>query len=409
MAATMKNKTTRKNRDAGRGSARKLGAQTQAIHAGEGLRHGVGGPVSAPICRTSTFTFSSTAEMKRWAEGNSKAYIYTRYGNPSLAIAEGKIAALEGAEAAVVTASGMAAISHALLSALKAGDEVVSTAQVYGGTYRLMRDVFPNMGITVHQAGTDLAGIEALLTPRTKVLYVETPTNPTVRLVDLQKAIAFAKRHRLISIIDNTFATPVLQQPLALGFDMVVHSATKGLAGHSDVIAGVVAGSKEWMERIQQMVIYLGGSMDPEAAFLLSRGIKTLALRVKRQGENAIAIAKFLDQHPKVARVHYPGLASHPDHKLAKRQMRGFGSMLAFDLKGGLPAARKFCDSVRLFLLAASLGGVESLVVLPAYTSHYNMSLEELRKAHVTPGTVRVSIGIEDAQDLIEDLRLALR
>jgi methionine-gamma-lyase len=407
MAVIMKSNPTTKHN--AQDSGRKLGAQTKAIHAGEGVRHGVGGPVSAPICRTSTFTFSSTAEMKRWAEGKSKAFIYTRYGNPSLAIAEGKIAALEGAEAAVVTASGMAAISHALLSALKAGDEVISTAQVYGGTYRLMRDVFPGLGIMVHQAETDLAGIEALVTPRTKVLYVETPTNPTVRLVDLHKAIAFAKKHKLVSIIDNTFATPVLQQPLSLGFDMVVHSATKGLAGHSDVIAGVVAGSKEWMDRIQHMVIYLGGSMDPEAAFLLSRGIKTLALRVKRQGENALAVAKFLEKHPKVARVHYPGLDSHPDHKLAKRQMRGFGSMLAFDLKGGLRAARKFCDSVRLFLLAASLGGVESLVVLPAYTSHYNMSLEELAKAHVTPGTVRVSIGIEDTEDLIEDLRQALR
>ena len=389
-------------------AARPLGAQTQAIHAGEGNRHGIGGPVSAPISRTSTFTFSSTAEMKRWAGGKSKAYIYTRYGNPSLAIAEGKIAALEGAEAAVVTASGMAAISHALLAALRGGDEVISSAQLYGGTYRLMRDVFPGLGITVRQVETDLAGIENLVTSRTKVLYIETPTNPTVRLVDLSKAIAFAKKHNLISIIDNTFATPILQNPLSLGFDMVVHSATKGLAGHSDVIAGAVAGSCAWMDKIQHMVIYLGGSMDPEAAFLLSRGIKTLALRIKRQGENAIAIAKYLEKHPKVARVHYPGLASHPDHKLAKRQMRGFGSMLAFDLKGGLAAARKFCDSVRLFLLAASLGGVESLVVLPAYTSHYNMSLAELEKAHVTPGTVRVSIGLEDPADLIEDLRQAL-
>jgi cystathionine beta-lyase/cystathionine gamma-synthase len=405
----MKTASSRKSpRTHAKSAPPKLGAQTQAIHAGEGPRHGVGGPVSAPICRTSTFTFSSTAEMKRWAEGKSKAYIYTRYGNPSLAIAEGKIAALEGAEAAVVTASGMAAISHALFCAVKAGDEVISTAQLYGGTYRLMRDVFPGLGITVRQVETDLAGIESLVTPRTKVLYVETPTNPTVRLVDLHKAIAFAKKHHLIAIIDNTFATPVLQNPLALGFDMVVHSATKALAGHSDVIAGAVAGSRAWMDKVQHMVIYLGGSMDPEAAFLLSRGIKTLALRVKRQGENALAIAKYLEKHPKVARVHYPGLASHPDHKLAKRQMRGFGSMLAFDLKGGLPAARKFCDSVRLFLLAASLGGVESLVVLPAYTSHYNMSLAELESAHVTPGTVRVSIGIEDPADLINDLRQAL-
>jgi methionine-gamma-lyase len=385
------------------------GPQTRAIHAGEGVRHGVGAPVGAPICRTSTFTFSSTAEMKRWAEGKSKAYIYTRYGNPSLAIVEKKIAAMEGAEAAVVTASGMAAISHALIVALKQGDEVISTAQVYGGTYRLMRDVFPGMGIKVQQVRVDLEGIEDLVSPRTKALYVETPTNPTVRLVDLHRAISFAKKHKLISIIDNTFATPVLQNPIALGFDMVVHSATKALAGHSDVIAGVVAGSKEWMDRVQHMVIYLGGSMDPEAAFLLNRGIKTVALRVKRQGENAMAVARFLEKHPKVARVHYPGLPSHPDHKLANRQMRGFGSMLAFDMKGGLPAARRVCDRVRLFLLAASLGGVESLVVLPAFTSHYNMTVQELTNAGITSGTVRVSIGIEDPEDLIADLRQALR
>jgi methionine-gamma-lyase len=385
------------------------GPQTRAIHAGEGNRHGVGSPVGAPICRTSTFTFSSTGEMKRWAEGKSKAYIYTRYGNPSLAIVERKIAALEGAEAAVVTASGMAAISHALLVALKAGDELLSTAQVYGGTYRLMRDIFPGMGIKVHHIGTDMAEAESVVSPRSRVLYVETPTNPTVRLVDLHKATAFAKKHKLTAIIDNTFATPVLQNPLSLGFDMVVHSATKALAGHSDVIAGVVAGSKDWMYKVQQMVIYLGGSMDPEAAFLLNRGIKTLALRVKRQGENAIAVAKFLEKHPKIAKVHYPGLPSHPDHKLAKQQMRGFGSMLAFDMKGGLAAARRVCDRVKLLLLAASLGGVESLIVLPAFTSHYNMSEQELANAGITSGTVRLSIGIEDPEDLIADLKQALQ
>lgn len=397
-----------KNKPASKHTPRKLGPQTTEIHGGEPPRHGVGGPVGTPICRTSSFTFSSTAEMKLWAEGKSKAYIYTRYGNPTLSVAEEKIAALEGAEAAVVMASGMAAISSALLGVLKCGDELISTAQVYGGSYRLMRDVFPDMGIKVRGVDTDLAGIEELVTPRTKCLYVETPTNPTLRLVDLDKAIAFAKKHKLISIIDNTFATPVLQNPLSMGFDIVVHSATKALAGHSDVIAGAAAGSKEWMKRVLHMVIYLGGSMDPEAAYLLIRGIRTLGVRVERQCENAMAVAKFLEKHPKVARVHYPGLASHPDHKLAKKQMRGFGTMLAFDLKGGLPAARRFCDRVRLFLLAASLGGVESLVILPIYTSHYNMSGEELRRAGVSPGTVRVSVGIEDAEDLIADLKQAL-
>jgi cystathionine beta-lyase/cystathionine gamma-synthase len=264
------------------------------------------------------------------------------------------------------------------------------------------------MGITTHRVGMDLEGIEGLVTPRTRVLYVETPTNPTLRLVDIEKAIRFAKEHKLVSIIDNTFATPVLQNPIALGYDMVVHSATKALAGHSDLIAGVAVGNKKWMERVRHMVIYLGGSMDPGAAYLLIRGIKTLGVRVERQCENAIAVAKFLEKHPKVARVHYPGLASHPDHKLAKKQMRGFGSMMAFDLKGGLPAARRFCDRVQLFLLAASLGGVESLVILPIYSSHYNMSIEELQQAGVSPGTVRVSIGLEDAQDLIGDLKQAL-
>jgi cystathionine beta-lyase/cystathionine gamma-synthase len=295
-----------------------------------------------------------------------------------------------------------------LFCALKAGDELISTAQVYGGTYRLLRDVFPGLGIKVHHVETDLAGMEELVTPRTKALYVETPTNPTLRLVDLHKAVAFAKKHKLVSIIDNTFATPVLQNPIAMGFDIVVHSATKALAGHSDIIAGVAVGNKEWMERMRHMVIYLGGSMDPDAAFLLNRGIKTLGLRVARQCENALAVAKFLEKHPKVERVHYPGLPSHPDHALAKEQMRGFGSMLAFDVKGGLPAARRFCDRVQLFLVAASLGGVESLAVLPAYTSHYNMSSKELLRAGVAPGTVRVSIGVEDSADLIADLQEAL-
>src|SRR5229473_657846 len=312
----------------------KFGPQTQAIHGGEPNRRGVNGPIVTEIIRSSTFTFSSTEEMKLWAEGKNKAYIYTRYGNPTLTVAQKKIAALEGAEAAIVTSSGMAAISSALLAALKAGDEVITTAQTYGGTYRLMRDVFPNIGITVRQVGTDLAGIESLITPRSKVLYVETPTNPTLRLVDIHKAVAFAKKHKLVSIIDNTFATPILQNPIAVG--------------------------------------------------------------------------KFLENHSKVERVHYPGLQSHADHRLARKQMRGYGGMLAFDMKGGLPAARRFCDRVRLFLLAASLGGVESLVILPAYSSHYNMTDEELRRAGVSPGTVRVSIGLEDKEDLIEDLKQAL-
>jgi len=379
-----------------------------AIRAGED-HHGVNAAVGTTISRTSNFTFADTAQMKGWAEGKNKAYIYTRYGNPTLTIAEEKIASLEGAEAAVVTASGMAAISSALLAVLRSGDEVIASHQVYGGTYRLFRDLFPRFGISVRHVESDLEGIEKLVGPATKALYVETPTNPSLRLVDLRKAAAFARKHGLVSIVDNTFASPALQKPMEMGFDIVVHSATKYLGGHSDIIAGAAAGSRKWMERVRSNVIYLGGSMDPGAAYLLIRGMKTLGVRVAKQCETAMAVARFLAKHPKVARVHYPGLPSHPDHGLAKRQMRGFGAMMAFDMKGGVKAARRFCDRVKIFLMAASLGGVESLVVLPIYTSHYRMSLAELKAAGVVPGTVRMSVGLEDAADLIEDLRQALR
>jgi methionine-gamma-lyase len=389
-----------------RGSKR-LGDATLAIHAGEERFH-VNAPVVAPIARTSNFTFESTEQMKRWAEGKSPAYIYTRYGNPTLAIAEKKLAALEGAEAAVVAASGMAAISSALLSVLKAGDELIATRQLYGGSYRLMRDTFPRMGIVVRHVEADLGGIGRVVSPRTKGLYVETPTNPTLRVVDLRKAAAFAKEWGVISIVDNTIASPVLQKPIELGFDIVIHSATKFLAGHSDIMAGVAVGRGALMEKVRDNIIYLGGSLDPGAAFLLIRGLKTLGIRIERQCRSAMTIAKYLARHPKIARVHYPGLASHPDHALAKRQMGAFGSMVAFDLKGGLKAARRFCDRVRVFLLAASLGGVESLVILPIYSSHYRMSLAELHAVGVEPGTVRVSIGLEDPEDLIDDLRQAL-
>ena len=384
-----------------------MGDATLAIHAGE-EKFRKGAPVGTAISRTANFTFESTEEMKRWAEGKSSAYIYTRYGNPTLATAEAKIAALEGAEAAVVTASGTAAISAALLSQLRAGDELIAARQLYGGSYRLLRDVFPRYGIGVRHVESDLAGIEKLVNPRTKALYIETPTNPTLRLVDLAKAAAFAKEWGLVAILDNTFASPVLQKPLQMGFHLALHSASKYLSGHSDVIAGAAAGSALLIRKVRDNVIQIGGSMDPEAAFLLIRGMKTLEVRVERQCRNAMAVAKFLAKHPKVARVHYPGLPSHPDHALAKRQMRGFGAMMAFDLKGGLAAARRFCDRVQVFLLAASLGGVESLVILPIYTSHYKMSAPELRAAGVEPGTVRVSVGLEDPGDLVEDLRRAL-
>ncbi|MGB6430429.1 MAG: aminotransferase class I/II-fold pyridoxal phosphate-dependent enzyme [Candidatus Acidiferrales bacterium] len=383
------------------------GDATLAIHVGD-AKPGRNGPVAPAIERTSNFVFADTAEMKRWAEGKSKAYIYTRYGNPTLAIAEEKLAALEGAEAAIVTASGMAAISSALFAVLQSGDELIATRQLYGGAYRLLRDLLPSLGIAVRFVEPSLDGVDRLVSERTRALYIETPTNPTLGLVDLRKAASVGERHDIVTLVDNTFASPVLQKPIAMGFDLVVHSATKYLGGHSDLIAGAVVGSHKWIARVRERVIYLGGSMDPGAAYLLIRGLKTLELRVRRQCATAMAVARFLERHPKVARVHYPGLASHASHELARRQMSGFGGMLAFDLKGGLKAARRFCDRARIFLLAASLGGVESLIVLPQYTSHYRMSAQELAAAGVAPGTVRVSVGLEDAADLIADLKQAL-
>jgi len=380
---------------------------TLAIHSGE-PKHGLDAPVATPIVRSSNFTFSSTEEMKSWAEGKSKAYIYTRFGNPTLAVAEAKIAELEHGEAGLVTASGTAAISSALLAVLQAGDELIATRQLYGGSYRLMRDVLPRMGIRVNHVEANLDGVDQLVNAKTRALYVESPTNPTLGLVDLKKVVTLARKHNLISIIDNTFATPILQKPLELGFDLVLHSATKYLAGHSDIVAGAVAGSRELLGKVREMMVSLGGSMDPDPAYLLIRGLKTLEIRVRRQSETALAVATFLERHPKIERVHYPGLPSHPDYHLAKQQMTGFGGMLAFDLKGGLDAACKFCDRTRIFLLAVSLGGVESLIVLPIYTSHYRMSTAELQAAGVGPGTVRMSVGLEDPGDLIADLEQAL-
>jgi cystathionine beta-lyase/cystathionine gamma-synthase len=291
---------------------------------------------------------------------------------------------------------------------LQSGDELIATRQLYGGSYRLMRDILPRMGIRVHHVEANLEGFDSLVNSKTRAFYVETPTNPTLGLVDLEKSVVLARKHKLVSIIDNTFATPILQKPLNLGFDLVVHSATKYLAGHSDIVAGAVAGNVERLGKVREMMISLGGSMDPDPAYLLIRGLKTLELRIRRQCESAMAVARFLERHPKIQRVHYPGLPSHPDHRLAKKQMTDFGGMLAFDLKGGLPAARRFCDRSEIFLLAASLGGVESLIVLPIYTSHFKLNRTELAAAGVSPGTIRMSVGLETASDLIADLQHAL-
>jgi cystathionine beta-lyase/cystathionine gamma-synthase len=387
--------------------AKRLHSATLAVHAGE-ENHGRNAPVTPPIVRSSTFTFANSNELKRYAEGKSKEYMYTRYGNPTLAVAEAKLAALEGGEAGLVFASGMAAISTSLLTVLKAGDELIATRNLYGGSYRLMRDVLPGLGIRTQYVEADLVGAEKFVNDRTRALYVETPTNPTLEIVDLRRAAALAKRYKLISLVDSTFGSPVLQRPLEFGFDLSLHSATKYLGGHSDLVAGAAIGSREMIGRVRELAMRLGGTMDPGAAYLLNRGLKTLELRVRRQSETALKVARFLTKHPSVAGVHYPGLPTHPNHRLAKSQMDGFGGMLALDVKGGLAAARRVCDRTQIFQLAVSLGGTESLIMLPQYSSHYGMSTKELAAVGVTPGTIRLSTGLEDAADLIADLKQAL-
>jgi len=381
---------------------------TLTVHAGEeeGFPFGA---VATPIYQTSTFAFRDTEEVMKFQKGESSGYLYTRYGNPTIKTVEDKLAALEGGESALLLSSGMAAISTAVLSLISAGEEIVSTQPVYGGTHHLFKKHFPRLGIKVRFLQMrEIDEAERVLTPRTRLFFCETPTNPNLRIADIRKIVRLARERGIPVMVDNTFATPCNQNPLSLGADLVVHSGTKYLGGHSDLVAGAIVGSKVLIDRARETMKVLGGCIDPLGAFLLLRGLKTLALRVERQNRNALEVAKFLSQRNEIRRVFYPGLPAHPQHDLAKNQMRGFGGVVCFEVKGGLDSATKVVDNLRLFKNAASLGGVESLATLPILTSHSGFEEEELKQADVTPGMVRLSCGIEDQEDLIEDLRRAL-
>ncbi len=381
---------------------------TLTIHAGEEERFSLGA-VAAPIYQTSTFVFKNTAEVIEYQKGDKSKYLYTRYGNPTLETVQKKMAALEGGEAALAVSSGMAAVSTVTLTLVSAGEEIISTEPVYGGTYHLFKDAFPGMGIKVHFVDPDrLDQVKTLLNQKTKLLFCETPTNPNLKVVDIREMAGIARESKIPLVVDNTFATPYNQNPLSLGADLVVHSATKYLAGHSDLVAGVVIGPKQVIDKAIETMKMLGGCLDPLGAFLFLRGLKTLAIRVERQNHNAMRVAEFLSEHHKVDRVFYPGLPASAQYQLAKSQMRGFGGMVCFEVKGDLEAAAKVTDSLEVFANATSLGGVESLACLPVLTSHYGFSEDELRRADVTPGMIRLSCGIEDAQDLTEDLGQAL-
>lgn len=387
---------------------------TRAIH-GTKL-HPFKGAVTLPIHQTSTYRFADSQDAVRYAKGDPSVYVYSRYHNPSVEDVEEKLALMNDADAAVLFASGMAAISTAVLSLVKAGDEIVSTPTLYGGTYRFFRDVLPLYGVTVRYAeAEDLKSIEALVTERTKLFYCESPTNPTVGIVDLAAALkhvrtAGRKRGvRIHAMVDNTFATCLFQSPLAMGYDSVVESATKYIGGHSDLLAGAAVGPAPFIKGVRHLAKYLGGTPDPFAAFLIGRSLKTFELRVRMQADNALALAKRLQRHPKVLRVLYPGLASHPGHAVAKRQMSGFGAMVLMEVKGGVKGAVRLCDALNVAVNAMSLGGVETLVSIPVYSSHVNMSAAELKRHGVTPGMVRISVGAEGIGDLIADFEQALR
>lgn len=387
--------------------SRKRGAGTTSVH---GRSDPQPGPLATPIVQTATFTFGSSAEMRRYLAGAEDLYLYTRYENPTLRALEEALAGLEGGEAALVFASGMAASTTALLSLLRPGDEVVASAALYGGTTRLIREVLARLGFGFKLVPVaQLAALGPHLGPRSRVVMVESPTNPAVDVVDLAAVAAAVHDRGGALVVDNTFATPMLQNPLALGADLVMHSLTKAVGGHSDLIAGALVGSRARIDAARDLLKVLGGCLDPHAAFLALRGLKTLHLRVARQCENALALARHLDGRGKVVSVIYPGLPSHPRHDVARRQMKGgFGGLVSFVLEGGLPAAERFYDGLRLVARAASLGGVETLVSLPVHTSHHGYSDEQLRAAGVDPGMVRVSLGVEDAEDILDDVDQAL-
>jgi cystathionine beta-lyase/cystathionine gamma-synthase len=364
------------------------------------------GPMSTPIYQTSTFEVKDNDEQLRLTGSDN---YYTRYGNPTNTVAEKTVAELEGVDTALTFSSGMGAITTTIMALLKAGDHIVSQRDVYGGTHKFLSQWLPRLGVeTTFVDTTDYAQHERAIRPNTKLLYLESPTNPGLRVVDLKAAARLAKERGLTSMIDSTFGTPINQHPAEYGIDLIMHSGTKYLSGHTDLICGVVAGRRELMEKILSTRTTLGNCMDPHASWMLVRGLKTLAVRVARQNENALRVADFLEQHAKVRRVHYPFLKSHPQNALALRQMSGGGGMVTFEVEGSGDDARHASEALRLFTLAPSLGGVESLVSIPVLTSHLMVPADERDRMGVTEQMIRLSVGIESCDDLIEDLERAL-
>ncbi len=379
-----------------------------ALVQGDGVSHAAE-PLTTPVYETTTFEFENAAEVRAYNEGRSAKFLYSRYANPTVVAVERTIARLEGAEAALLFSSGQAATTAALMALLSAGDEVVCCSEIYGGTFHLLADLLSRFGVRPRfEPIAVFARPEALIRPETRLVWFESPVNPTLRCVDIAAVARACRARNVVTVTDNTFASPVNQQPLARGIDVVMHSATKYLNGHSDVTAGALAGSAAMMARMLDVRKKTGAVLDPHAAYALGRGLKTLTVRVARQNASALAVARWLAQDPRVHRVYYPGLEGHPDHALAAAQMSGFGGMVCVDVGGGYDRAAAFFDRLTVFRRAASLGGVESLCSLPVLTSQWGHTAEELARAGVTDSMARLSVGLEDPDDLIGDLDQAL-
>lgn len=384
-----------------------LRLSTLAVHAGHDPAEAMGA-VSPPIYQTGTFVAKDTADLMAINTGEKRGYVYSRVRNPTVLAAEQRIAALEGAQSCVLYASGMAAIAGALAPLLHAGDALLALPDIYGGTIKYFRDILPRQGVDVIWANSiALTDVMAAVTEKTRVIYVETPTNPLLRLADLKAIADFAHERGILVVVDGTLGSPMNQLPLSLGADLVVHSASKYLNGHGDLLLGAVCGSRDLTKKLRANQQASGAIVDPHAAWLLLRGMTTYALRMAAHNSAGQMVAEFLEAHPKVARVNYPGLASHPDHALAKTQMKAFGALLSFEMASP-EAARHIVDATRLFGIGASLGGVESLISQPGNTSHFSVPADQRKAMGICDTLVRISVGIEDPQDLIDDLSQAL-
>lgn len=387
---------------------RKLGFNTKQVHAGHKQDEYLSATV--PIYQTSTFGFKNAQHGADCFSGESDGYIYTRIGNPTIDAFEENIAQLENGFGGIAVSSGMAAVSTVYMGLLEQGAHIVSTAAIYGPARGIMERDFSRFGVEATYVDTaNLEEIEKAFKENTKVLYIETPSNPTIQITDIEACAEIAHKHGAVLVVDNTFCSPYLQSPLDLGADVVFHSITKFINGHADIVGGVIVAKKEDMyKKLRAQMVYLGCNMDPHQAFMVIRGVKTLSIRIERAMENAKKIAVFLENHPKIEWIKYPGLESHPQYELAKKQMRGPGSMLSFGLKGGFEAGKKLMDNVHIATLAVSLGGVETLIQHPASMTHAGVSKENQIKAGITDGLVRYSVGIEDYDDLVNDLKQAL-